>query len=66
MKLHREIRHNEKVCHAHKLGSHFQGQGQNQGSSSCNYLKPTEANFVKLYTKVYHMVLQNKTDGCYI
>ena len=30
MKLHRKIRHNEKVCHAHDLGSYAQGQGRNQ------------------------------------
>ena len=26
MKFHRKIKHNEKVCHAHILGSHIQGQ----------------------------------------
>ena len=25
MKLHRKIKHNEKVCHAHDLGSYAQG-----------------------------------------
>ena len=30
MKLHRKIIHNEKVCHAHNLGSYAQGQGRNQ------------------------------------
>ena len=30
MKLHRKIKHNEKVCHAHDLGSYAQGQGRNQ------------------------------------
>ena len=30
MKLHRKIIHNEKVCHAHDLGSYAQGQGRNQ------------------------------------
>ena len=29
MKLHRKIKHNGKVCHAHNLGSHIQGQGHN-------------------------------------
>ena len=32
MKLHRKMKHNEKVYHAQKLGSHVQGQGHNQGS----------------------------------
>ena len=58
MKLHRKIKHNEKMCHAHKSGSHVQGQGHNQGSevksSYCNNLKLTEANLVKLHTKVNH------------
>ena len=30
MKLHRKIKHNEKVCCAHDLGSHAQVQGRNQ------------------------------------
>ena len=27
MKLHRKIKHNDKVCRAHDLGSYAQGQG---------------------------------------
>ena len=30
MKLHRKMKHNEKVCRAHDLGSHAQGQGGSQ------------------------------------
>ena len=30
MKLYRKIKHNEKVCCAHDLGSYTQGQGGNQ------------------------------------
>ena len=30
MKLHRKIKHNEKVGRAHDLGSYAQGQGRNQ------------------------------------
>ena len=30
MKHHRKIKHSEKVCHAHDLGSYAQGQGRNQ------------------------------------
>ena len=33
MKLHRMIKHNEKVCHAYDLGSYAQGQGRNQVGS---------------------------------
>ena len=29
-KIHRKIKHNEKVCRAHDLGSYAQGQGCNQ------------------------------------
>ena len=30
MKLHRKIKHNEKVCHTHDFGSYAQGQGRSQ------------------------------------
>ena len=30
MKLHRKVKHNEKVCRAQDLGSYAQGQGHNQ------------------------------------
>ena len=30
MKLHRKIKHNEKVCRAHDFVSYTQGQGHNQ------------------------------------
>ena len=30
MKLHRKIKHNEKVCRVHDLGSYTQGQGRSQ------------------------------------
>ena len=30
MNFHRKIKHNEKVCPAHDLGSYAQGQGGNQ------------------------------------
>ena len=56
MKLHRKIKHNEKVCRAHDLGSYAQGQGQGQWSKSClsNNSKTTEANLTKLYRKIEH------------
>ena len=58
MKLHRQIKHNEKVCHTQELGYHIQGQGHNQGSEVklclCDYLKLAEATFVKLHKKVSH------------
>ena len=30
IKLHRKIKHNEKVCHKQDFGSYAQGQGRNQ------------------------------------
>ena len=30
IKLHRKVKHYEKVCHLHDLGSYAQGQGDNQ------------------------------------
>ena len=30
MKLHGKIKHNEKVCHPHDLGSYAQGQARSQ------------------------------------
>ena len=58
MKLHREMKHNEKVFRAHDLGSYAQGQGRSQvkSSKSClgNNSKTTEANLTKLHRKIYH------------
>ena len=39
MKLHRKIKHNEKVCRADKLGSYAQGQGHNQVRQGCNQVR---------------------------
>ena len=58
MKLHRKIKHNEKVCHAQDLGSYAQGQGRNQvrGQKRCvsNNSNTTEANLTKLHRKIEH------------
>ena len=58
IKLHRKIKHNEKVCRAHDFGSYAQDQGRKQvrGSKSClsNNSKSTEANLTKLYRKIEH------------
>ena len=57
MELHIKIKHNEKVCCAHDLGSYAQGQGhspvrgQNRVSIITN--KTTEAN-LKLHRKIEH------------
>ena len=57
MKLHRKIKHNEKVCRAYDLGSYAQGQGRNQVKGQnrlSNNSKTTEANLTKLYRKIEH------------
>ena len=58
MKLHRKIKHNEKVCCAHDLGSYAQGQGCNQVRGQnlrlSNISKTTEANLTKLHRKIEH------------
>ena len=58
MKLHRKIKHNEKVCHAHDLGSYAQGQGcsqvRGQNHVFSNNSKTTEANLTKLQRKIEH------------
>ena len=37
MKLHRKIKHNEKVCDAQDLGSYTQGQGHNRVRDQIHY-----------------------------
>ena len=56
MKHHRKIKHNEKVCHAHDLGSYAQGQGRNQvrGQNRVSAItqKTTEANLTNLQRNI--------------
>ena len=57
MTLHRKIKHNEKVCCAHDLGSYAQGQGRSQVRGQnrlSNNSKTTEANLKKLHRKIEH------------
>ena len=58
MKLHRKVMHNEKVCHAHDLGSYTQGQGRNQvkGQNLVSAItqKNTKANLTKLHREIEH------------
>ena len=71
MKLHRKVKHNEKVCCAHDLGSYAQGQGHQSGqrSKSClsNNSKTSEANLTKLHRKIEHneKVCQAQELGSY-
>ena len=52
IKLHRKIKHNEKVCHTHDFGSYAQGQRSKLCLS--NNSKTTEANLTKLHRKIEH------------
>ena len=58
MKLHRKIKHNKKVCHAHDLDSYAQGQGRNQvkGQNLVSAItqKTTEVNLTKFHRKIEH------------
>ena len=55
MKLHERIKHNEKVCRAHDLGSRSRSQsGQKTKSCLSNISKTTEANLTKLHRKIEH------------
>ena len=51
MKLHRKIKHNEKVCRAHDLGSYGQGQGHNQVKGQ---------NLVSAITKLHRKIEHNE------
>ena len=52
MKLHRKIKHNEKVCCAQDIGSYAKGQR----SKLCFRInsKTTEVNLTKLHRKIEH------------
>ena len=58
MKLHRKIKHNEKVWRTHDLGSYAQGQGRyqvkGQNRVSAITQKTTEANLTKLHRNMEH------------
>ena len=58
MKLHRKIKHDEKVCHTHDLGSYAQGQGRNQvrGQNLVSAItqKPLKQILTKLHRKIEH------------
>ena len=62
MTLHRKVKHNEKVCRTHDLGSYSLGQGHNQVKdqnlvSAIRNSKTTEANLTKLHRKIEHNVM---------
>ena len=58
MELHIKIKHNEKICCAHDLGSYAQGQGRSQvrGQNRVSIItnKTTEANLTYLHGKREH------------
>ena len=58
IKLHRKIKHTEKVCRVYNFGSYAQDQGRNQvrgqNRVSAITLKTTDANLTKLHRKIEH------------
>ena len=57
MKLHRKIKHNDKVCPAHDFGSYAQDQGPSQVRGQnrvSNNSETTVANLTKLHKKIEH------------
>ena len=75
MTLHRKIKHNEKVCRAHDLGSYAQGQGRSQvrGQNLVSAItkKKNEANLTKHHRKIEHNEKVCRAQGtfggiCYI
>ena len=55
IKLHRKIKHDEKVCHTHDLGSYAQGQGRDQvRGQNCVSAITTEAILTKLHREIEH------------
>ena len=58
MKLHRKIKHNEKVCLVNDFGSYAQVQGRNQvrGQNHVSAItkKNTEGNLTKLHRQIEH------------
>ena len=75
MKLHRKIKHNEKVCRTHDLGSYAQGQGHSQVRGKnlvlSNNSKTNEANLTEHHRKIKHNEKVCRVQGtfggiCYI
>ena len=56
MKLHRKIKHNDKVCNTHDLGSYAQGQGRDQirGQNRVSAIIQKLLNLMKLHRKIEH------------
>ena len=59
MKLHRKIKHNEKVCHAHSFGSYAQGQGRNQVKGQ-NRVSAITQRLLKHLTKLHRKIEHNE------
>ena len=60
MKLHRKIKHNEKVCRAHDLGSYAQGQGRNQVRGQNRVSRITQNPLKHILTKLHRKIEHNK------
>ena len=60
MKLHRKIKHNEKVCLAHDLGSYAQGQGCNQVKGQNLVSAITQKLLKQIYRKLHRKIEHNE------
>ena len=69
MKLHRKIKHNEKLCGAHDLGSYAQGQGCSQVRgqnlvSAITQKRKCVAYMIKVPTPKVKVTIRSKVKLC--
>ena len=60
MKLHRKIKLNEKVCHAHDLGSYAQGQGHSRVKGQNRVSAITQKLLKQILTKFHRKIEHNE------
>ena len=63
MKLHRKIKHNEKVCRPHDLGSYTQGQGRNQVKGQ-NLVSAITQKLLKQILRKLHRKIEHNEKVC--
>ena len=60
MELHRKIKHNEKVCRAHDIGSYVQGHGRNQVRCQNRVSAITKILLKQIKKKLHRKIEHNK------
>ena len=63
MTLHRKIKHNEKVCRAHDLGSYAQGQGRSQVRGQ-NLVSAITQKLLKQILTKHHRKIEHNEKVC--